>query len=73
MLMDLLGVVGIAVFVYALYNVCKVDRSLCEFGVLGLVLVVLAYVGRYVNIDRWTAVAVVVAAVGFVLLWMFSR
>ena len=73
MLMDLLGVVGIAVFVYALYNVCKVDRNLCELGVLGLVLVVLAYVGRYVNIDRWTAVAVVVVAVGFVLLWMFSR
>jgi len=73
MLMDLLGVGGIVVLGYLTYEVCKVDGRMCRVGVLGLVLVMLAFIGRYVVIDRSVAVFVVWLAVVFVLLWMFSR
>jgi len=70
MLMDLLGVVGIIVLGYLTYEVCGVDRKMCVLGVVGFLLVVAAYVGRYVNIDKAVAVAVVLLAVVFVLLWI---
>jgi len=72
MLMDLLGVGGIVVLGYLTYEVCRVDRRMCRLGVLGLVLVVLAFVGRYVVIDRSIAVFIVLLAVVLVLL-LISR
>jgi len=69
-LMDLLGIAGILLVVYIVYNVCSVDKRMCGVGILGLVFVVLAYLGRYVNIDNQTLVAIMVVAVGFVLLWI---
>jgi hypothetical protein len=72
MLMDLLGVGGIVVLGYLTYEVCRVDRRMCRLGVLGLVFVVLAFVGRYVVIDRSIAVFIVLLAVVLVLL-LISR
>ena len=72
MLMDLLGVGGIVVLGYLTYEVCRVDRRMCRLGVLGLVFVVLAFVGRYVVVDRSIAVFVVFLAVVLVLL-LISR
>ncbi|MCR6669508.1 MAG: hypothetical protein NDF51_05870 [archaeon YNP-WB-040] len=72
MLMDLLGVGGIVVLGYLTYEVCRVDRRMCRLGVLGLVFVVLAFVGRYVVVDRSIAVFVVLLAVVLVLL-LISR
>ena len=72
MLMDLLGVGGIAVLEYLTYEVCRVDRRMCGVGVLGLFFVALAFIGRYVAVDRSVAVVAVWLAVVFVLLW-FSR
>jgi hypothetical protein len=72
-LMDVLGIAGLLLFVYIVYEVCKVDDRMCKIGGLGLFLVFVAYIGRYVEIDRWTSAAVVVVAVGFVLLWLISR
>jgi len=72
MLMDVLGVLGILVLGYLMYGVCRVDRKMCGVGVLGLVLVTLAFIGRYIAVDRSVAVVAVWLAVVFVLLW-FSR
>ena len=70
MLMDLLGVAGLVALGYLTYEVCRTDRKMCRLGVVGFLLVVAAYVGRYVNIDKTVAVAVVLLAVGFILLWI---
>jgi len=72
MLMDLVGVGGVVVLGYLTYEVCRVDRRMCRLGVLGLVFVVLAFVGRYVVVDRSIAVFVVLLAVVLVLL-LISR
>ena len=72
MLMDLVGVGGVVVLGYLTYEVCRVDRRMCRLGVLGLVFVVLAFVGRYVVVDRSIAVFVVFLAVVLVLL-LISR
>ena len=72
MLMDLLGIGGIAVLGYLTYEVCRVDRRMCRVGVVGVVFVTLAFIGRYVAVDRSVVVVAVWLAVVFVLLW-FSR
>jgi len=69
-LMDLLGIAGILLVVYIVYNVCRVDERMCGIGVFSLIFMTLAYAGRYVEIDRWTLAAIMVVAVGFVLLWI---
>jgi hypothetical protein len=63
MLMDLLGVAGILALGYFTYEVCRMDRRMCRLGVVGIVMVLLAYVGRYVDIDRSVLIAVVLLAV----------
>ena len=70
MLMDLLGVAGLGVLGYLTYEVCRTDRKMCGLGVVGFLLVAVAYVGRYVNIDKTAAVVAVLLAVVFVLLWI---
>jgi hypothetical protein len=63
MLMDLLGVAGIGVLGYLVYTACRTDRRMCGLGGLGIVLILLAYIGRYIDIDRSLAVFIVLIAV----------
>jgi len=70
MLMDLLGVAGLVALGYLTYEVCRVDERMCRLGVVGFLLVVAAYVGRYVNVDKTVGVVVVLLAVLFVLMWI---
>jgi len=72
-LMDLLGVGGLVVLGYLTYETCKVDRRMCRLGVVGLLLIVLAYVGRYVGVDRSVSVFVVLLAVVVVLAILGGR
>jgi len=71
-LMDILGVAGMLILVYVVYEVCKVDDRMCRVGGLGLFLVLVAFMGRYVDVDRGTLAAVMVVAVVFVLLWLIN-
>jgi hypothetical protein len=70
--MDILGITGILVFAYVAYEVCKVDDRMCKIGGLGLFLVFVAFMGRYINIDRWILTAIMVVAVGLILLWLIN-
>ena len=63
MLMDLLGAVGVAVFGYLTYGVCKTDRKMCKLGVVGLFLLLLAYVSKYIGIDKSVAAFVLILAI----------
>jgi hypothetical protein len=63
MLMDLLGVAGILVLGYFTYGVCRTDRRMCRLGVVGIMLILLAYVGRYVDVDRSVLVVAVLLTV----------
>jgi hypothetical protein len=63
MLTDLLGIAGILVLGYLAYEVCRADGKMCRLGVVGFVLVLLAYVGRHVDIDKSVLVAVLLLAV----------
>jgi hypothetical protein len=72
-LIDAVGVLGIAVMGYFTYGVCRVDRGLCRVGVVGVVLVLLAYIGRYVDVDRSLAVFVVLLAVAVAVAVLSGR
>jgi hypothetical protein len=63
MLMDLLGVVGISALGYLTYGVCRTDRRMCKLGAVGIMLVSLAYAGRYADMDRSVLVVVALLAV----------
>jgi predicted small integral membrane protein len=63
MLMDLLGVAGILTLGYLTYEVCRTDRKMCRLGVVGIAMVLLAYVGRYADMDRSVLIAVALLAV----------
>jgi len=69
----LMEVVGFGVLSYMVYEVCKVDRKLCKLGVVGVVLVLLAYVGRYVDVDRSFAVFVALLAVAVAVAVLSGR
>jgi uncharacterized membrane protein len=73
MLMDVLGALGIVAVGYLAYEACKVDRQLCKLGVVGFLLIVAAYVGRYVDVDRRVHVVVVLLAVVVVVLILGGR
>jgi hypothetical protein len=63
MLIDLLGTVGILALGYLTYGVCRTDRKMCKLGIIGIILVLLAYVGRYVDMDRSVLAVVLLIAV----------
>ena len=71
MLMDVAGALGILVMAYIVYRVWKVDGRLGALGFVGLIAVVVAYVGRYVDVDKSVAAFVmllfVVVVVGILL------
>jgi len=73
MLMDVLGALGIVAVGYLAYEVCKVDRRMCRLGVVGLLLIASAYVGRYVDVDRRVHVVAVLLAVVVVMLILGGR
>ena len=72
-LMDVMGIGGLVALGYLTYEVCRVDRRMCRLGVVGLLLIVLAYVGRYVDVDRSVYVFVVLLAVVVVVAVLSGR
>jgi hypothetical protein len=66
-LMDLLGIGGLVALGYLTYEVCRIDRRMCGLGVAGLLLIVFAYVGRYVDVDKSVVAFVLVLAVAVVV------
>jgi len=65
-LMDIMGVGGLVMLGYLTYEACKVDRRMCRLGVVGLLMVAFAYMGRYVDVDR-SVVAFVVLVLAVVV------
>jgi hypothetical protein len=73
MLVDLLGAVGVATFGYLVYGVCRVDRKMCKLGVVGVALILLTYVSRYVDIDSRVLAFVLLVAVAVVAAVLAGR
>ncbi len=70
---DILGIGGVAVLGYLAYEVCKVDREMCRLGIIGLLMVVMAYVGRYVDVSRSVYVFVLLISVVIVVAILAGR
>jgi hypothetical protein len=72
-LIDIMGIGGLVALGYLTYETCKVDKRMCRLGVVGLLLIALAYVGRYVDVDRSVHVFVVLLAVVVVVVVLSGR
>jgi len=70
---DVAGVLVLAYFAYLAYGAYRADRELGFIAALGFMLVLAAFVGRYVGMDSRVGTAVVVAVVAVLVLFMVKR
>ena len=71
-LSDVVGVLMLAYLAYVVYST-RVDRELLFIAILGFILVLVAFIGRYVSIDSRVGIAVVLAVIAVFPLLIVKR
>ena len=69
---DVVGVLMLAYLAYVVYST-RVDRELLFIAILGFILVLAAFIGRYVDMDTRIGVIVVAVVVAVFLLLIVKR
>ena len=69
---DVVGILMLAYLAYVVYSI-RVDRELLFIAILGYMLVLAAFIGRYVDIDTRIGVIVVAVVVAVFLLLIVKR
>ena len=70
---DVVGILMLAYFAYVVYSIRSVDRELLFIAILGFILVLAAFIGRYIDMDTRIGVIVVAVVVVVFLLLIVKR
>jgi len=70
---DVVGILMLAYLAYVVYSIRSVDRELLFIAILGFILVLAAFIGRYIDMDTRIGVIVVAVVVVVFLLLIVKR